>query len=59
MRTLDRAISVFEDRYAIVHPFQFESEQDIRAFAELTGQRLSRGTDSIWWPEVKLGRGNR
>jgi len=33
----------------------FETEADIAAFAALTGQRIHRGTDSIWWPEVKLG----
>ena len=47
MRTLDRAISVFEDRYAIVHPFQSVVEEVERAHPELRLQT------------VKLGRGNR
>jgi hypothetical protein len=47
-------VDVPGDPHRVVH-VHFESDEDIAAFAALTGQRVSRGTDSIWWPEVKLG----
>ena len=29
----------------------FETAEDLRAFAELAGQRVTRATREIWWPK--------
>lgn len=34
----------------------FESREDMKLFANLVGQKLTIKTQSIWYPEVKIGR---
>lgn len=34
----------------------FETFDDMRAFAELVGQKITPDTRSIWWPEAEIGR---
>lgn len=34
----------------------FENYEDIKAFSELIGQRLTPDTRSIWYPEAEIGR---
>lgn len=44
-----------------LHPWKsinihFESREDMAAFAELVGQRLTRTTQAIWYPELDIHR---
>lgn len=34
---------------------RIETKEDLEKFAELTGQKLTKKTKSIWFPEVKRG----
>ena len=34
----------------------FETEEDVQAFAELIGQRISPYTKYVWYPELKLDK---
>ena len=33
----------------------FETEADVKAFAELVGQTITMNTRSIWYPEAEIG----
>ena len=34
----------------------FESDEDVSAFAKLVGQKFGPNVKSIWYPEVEIGR---
>lgn len=43
-----------QEPYAKVN-IRFRNEEDLKKFSELIGQKMTKKTKSLWFPEIKRG----
>jgi len=53
-RTLERYARVQATRYHALPKDYHAREEDVKAFAELIGQKITYKTDTLWFPKLNL-----